>query len=120
MDIIETKLMNRQPGDLRDEIEDLKRKTEQNRQTARDAREAADFALNNATDTDTVCLLTRDIARHKALVGHSPPPTKKKSNQKYAQQIHIISFYGPAISLHWLACSYILGLPRSLQKYCQV
>lgn len=50
--------MNRRPEDLLDDIEALKRKTEQNRQMATDAQEAAEAALNNTTDTQTVRLLT--------------------------------------------------------------
>lgn len=52
LDDIETKLMNRRPEDLQDDIEALKRKTEQNRKTAREAREAANSALNQTTDTE--------------------------------------------------------------------
>ncbi|KAM9352424.1 laminin subunit beta-4 [Symphorus nematophorus] len=52
LDDIETKLMRRPgPEDLKDEITDLKMKTEQNRQMATDAREAAEAALNKTTDT---------------------------------------------------------------------
>ncbi|XP_041795045.1 laminin subunit beta-4 isoform X2 [Chelmon rostratus] len=45
----ETKLMTRRPKNLLNEINALKNKTEQNRKMARDAREAANSALN-ATD----------------------------------------------------------------------
>lgn len=54
LDNIERKLMDRRPEDLRDEIESLKKKTEQNRKMARDAREAADSALQNTTDAAQV------------------------------------------------------------------
>lgn len=50
--------MNRRPEDLLDDIEALKRKTEQNRRMATDAQEAAKAALNSTTDTQTVRLLT--------------------------------------------------------------
>ncbi|XP_019113332.2 laminin subunit beta-4 [Larimichthys crocea] len=53
LDNIDLKLMNRRPEDLLDDIEALKRKTEQNRQMATDAQEAAEAALNNTTDTQT-------------------------------------------------------------------
>uniref|UniRef100_UPI0037E8F603 laminin subunit beta-4 n=1 Tax=Semicossyphus pulcher TaxID=241346 RepID=UPI0037E8F603 len=53
LDDNETKLMSGRAEDLRDEIEDLMKKTEQNRNMARDARDAADSALNNTTDTQT-------------------------------------------------------------------
>nr|XP_046250599.1 laminin subunit beta-4 [Scatophagus argus] len=53
LDDIENKLMSRRPEDLRDEIEALKNKTEQNREMARDAREAAEAASRNATDAAT-------------------------------------------------------------------
>uniref|UniRef100_A0A671XM86 Laminin, beta 2-like n=1 Tax=Sparus aurata TaxID=8175 RepID=A0A671XM86_SPAAU len=58
MDDIETKLMDRRAEALKDEIDALKKKTEQNRQMARDAGETADAVLNNTTDTQTVRLLT--------------------------------------------------------------
>lgn len=48
--------MNRRPQDLKDEIEALKRKIEQNRQAAADALQAADAALNS-TVTETVRLI---------------------------------------------------------------
>ncbi|XP_030280431.1 laminin subunit beta-4 [Sparus aurata] len=53
MDDIETKLMDRRAEALKDEIDALKKKTEQNRQMARDAGETADAVLNNTTDTQT-------------------------------------------------------------------
>lgn len=59
LDDIETKLMDRRPEDLQNQIEALKKKTEQNRKMARDAREAADSALKNTTDTEKVRLLTQ-------------------------------------------------------------
>lgn len=46
--------MDRRPGDLQNQIEALKNKTEQNRKMARDAREAADAALRNSTDSEKV------------------------------------------------------------------
>lgn len=58
MDDIETKLMDRRAEALKDEIDALKKKTEQNRQMARDAGETADAVLNNTTDTQTVRLHT--------------------------------------------------------------
>ncbi|XP_039988567.1 laminin subunit beta-4 [Xiphias gladius] len=52
LDNTETKLMNRRPDDLQNEIEALKKKTGQNREMAREAREAAESALDT-TDTET-------------------------------------------------------------------
>ncbi|XP_029289830.1 laminin subunit beta-4 [Cottoperca gobio] len=52
LDNIETKLMTRPPQDLQDEIEALKKKSEQNREAARDAKEAAESALKQTTDTE--------------------------------------------------------------------
>lgn len=46
--------MTRRPDGLKKEIEALKKKIEQNREMSTDAKEAADSALNNATDTKTV------------------------------------------------------------------
>lgn len=65
LDNIETKLMNRRPKDLLDEIEALRKKTEQNREMARDAREAADSALNKATDTEPVRRQTQRQEDHR-------------------------------------------------------
>lgn len=57
---IVTTLMNQSPEDMQDEIEALKKKTEQNREMARAARDAADSALDNTPDTQTVSFkLTR-------------------------------------------------------------
>lgn len=50
--------MNR-PPDLQEDIKALKKKTDENRETARDAQEAADSALKNTTDTETVRLQTQ-------------------------------------------------------------
>lgn len=61
LDNIERKLMDRRPEDLQNEIESLKKKTEQNRKMARDAREAADSALQNTTDTAQVRLLESNV-----------------------------------------------------------
>ncbi|KAM6926955.1 laminin subunit beta-4 [Lycodopsis pacificus] len=72
LDDIETKLMNRRPEDLQDEIEALKRKTEQNREMAREAKEAADSALNQTTDTK---LELDDVMKLFELLN------QKKSNQ---------------------------------------
>lgn len=58
LDNTETKLMNRRPDDLQNEIEALKKKTGQNREMAREAREAAESALDT-TDTETVRLQTQ-------------------------------------------------------------
>lgn len=52
--------MDRRPKDLQKQIEALKNKTEQNRKMARDAREAADAALRNSTDSEKVRPLTSD------------------------------------------------------------
>ncbi|XP_032363853.1 laminin subunit beta-4 isoform X1 [Etheostoma spectabile] len=49
LDQVETKLMNR-PKDLQDELEALIEKTDQNKEMARDAYEAADSAVNQTTD----------------------------------------------------------------------
>lgn len=57
---VETKLMNRRPKNLQDEIEALKEKTEQNKETARDAQEAAGSALNQTTDTEPVRPVTQN------------------------------------------------------------
>lgn len=54
LDKIQTKLMNHQPEDLQNNIEVLTKKTEQNREIARNVREAAESALSTAADTDTV------------------------------------------------------------------
>lgn len=54
----EARLMDRRPEDLQNQIQALKNKTEQNRKMARDAREAADAALRNSTDSEKVRLLT--------------------------------------------------------------
>lgn len=51
------RLIDRRPEYLQKDIESLKNKTEQNRKMARDAREAADSALQNAVDTPQVRLL---------------------------------------------------------------
>lgn len=57
---IVTTLMNQSPEDMQDEIEALKKKTEQNREMTRAARDAADSALDNTPDTQTVSFkLTR-------------------------------------------------------------
>ncbi|KAI3370558.1 hypothetical protein L3Q82_007070 [Scortum barcoo] len=52
LDDMETKLLNRRP-DLTEDIEALKKKTDQNREMARDTREAADSVLKNTADTET-------------------------------------------------------------------
>ena len=61
MDNIETKLMDHQVEALKDKIDALKKKTELNRQMARDARETADSVLNNTTDVQTVRPLTHRL-----------------------------------------------------------
>lgn len=58
LDDIETKLMNRQHENLLNEIEALKKKTEQNQEMARDAQEAATSSALNAIDTAKVRLQT--------------------------------------------------------------
>lgn len=50
----ETKLMSRQPDDLARTIRETQAKTEQNRKMAADAREAADAALQDATEVEQV------------------------------------------------------------------
>lgn len=57
MDELETKLMNRRPEGLQNEIDGLKKKTEQNEEMARQAAETA----SHATDTDKVRLLTHSV-----------------------------------------------------------
>ncbi|XP_026221368.1 laminin subunit beta-4 isoform X2 [Anabas testudineus] len=49
---IEPKLMNCQPEDLQNNIKALTKKTEQNKEMARDAQEAAESALNTTSDTE--------------------------------------------------------------------
>ncbi|XP_042370350.1 laminin subunit beta-4-like isoform X2 [Plectropomus leopardus] len=51
LDNIETELMNYPPEDLKSHIEALKKKTEQNRETARDALKAAGSAVDQTTST---------------------------------------------------------------------
>lgn len=51
---IEAKLMSQQPEVLTRTITELQTKTELNRKMAADAREAADAALQNATEVDQV------------------------------------------------------------------
>lgn len=53
---IETKLMNCQPEDLQNDIKAVTKKTEQNREMARDAQEVVESVLNTATDTEAVSL----------------------------------------------------------------
>lgn len=53
--------MDPRHGDLQNQIEALKNKTEQNRQMAKDAREAANSALKNTTDTKKVRPLKTDF-----------------------------------------------------------
>lgn len=53
---IEPKLMNCQPEDLQNNIKALTKKTEQNKEMARDAQEAAESALNTTSDTEAVSL----------------------------------------------------------------
>ncbi|XP_065813008.1 laminin subunit beta-4 [Labrus bergylta] len=50
LDDVEQKLMIRRPVDVQDEIEKLKKKTDQNRKMARNARDSAYNALNKTTD----------------------------------------------------------------------
>lgn len=61
LDNIETKLMDPRREDLQNQIEALKKKTEQNRKMAKDAREAANSALKNTTDAEKVRLLKTDF-----------------------------------------------------------
>ncbi|XP_041652348.1 laminin subunit beta-4 [Cheilinus undulatus] len=53
LDNIEPRLMDGRPADLLEEIDELKNKTEQNREMAMDARDAADAALTNTTSIQT-------------------------------------------------------------------
>lgn len=46
--------MSQRPEDLHQRIKDLQRKTEGNRNVAADARDAADSALEKATDVEEV------------------------------------------------------------------
>lgn len=50
----QTKLMSRRPEDLSRKIREIQTKTDQNRQMATDAREAANAALQNATELEQV------------------------------------------------------------------
>lgn len=50
----EAKLTSRRPEDLRRKIREIQTKTDQNRQMATDAREAADAALQDATELEQV------------------------------------------------------------------
>lgn len=50
----QTKLISRRPEDLRRKIREIQTKTDQNRQMATDAREAADAALQNGIELEQV------------------------------------------------------------------
>lgn len=53
---IDKKLMNCQPNELLKDIKAAVKKTEENREMTRDAREVMESVLNTATDTEAVSL----------------------------------------------------------------
>lgn len=73
----EARLMDRRPEELRNQIEALKNKTEQNRRMARDAREAADAALRNSSDSEKVRPVVGELHPHVVLVSsqYTPGPS---------------------------------------------